>query len=62
MIKLAIQGLDEELKVACRKCGKEMEQVDLGVSQSIQNGQLVESDLGFIWHCKSCGHTEDEGE
>ena len=57
---LAVSGIDEELKVSCRKCGGVMELVDLGVSQSIQGGQLVEEELGNVWHCKSCGHTEDE--
>ena len=57
---LAVRGIDGETKVACRKCGGVMELVDIGVSQSIQGGQLVEEELGFVWHCKSCGHTEDE--
>ena len=60
---LLVKGLDVDgelkVKVSCRKCGSEMELVDLGVSQSIQGGQLVEEELGFVWHCKSCGHTED---
>jgi len=54
---LSIQGLDEELKVACRKCGGEMVSEDMGVGHNVQG---EEYDLGFVWHCKSCGHTEDE--
>ena len=57
---LATQGLDGETKVACRKCSKEMIQLDLGVNQSIQAGEYIEDDLGWVWHCESCGHTEDE--
>jgi len=57
---LATMSLDGETKVSCRKCGSEMELVDLGVSQSIQGGQLVEQELGFVWHCSKCGYTEDE--
>ena len=57
---LAVSGIDEELKVSCRKCGSEMGLVDIGVSQSIQGGQLVEQELGFVWHCSKCGYTEDE--
>jgi len=56
---LAVSGIDEELKVSCRKCGGVMESVDLGVSQSIQGGELVEQEMGFVWHCE-CGYTEDE--
>ena len=57
---LAVHGLDGELKVSCRKCGGVMELVDLGVSQSIQGGELVEQELGFVRHCPKCGYTEDE--
>lgn len=57
---LAVQHADGTKEAVCPKCKQKMEQVDLGVSQSIQNGQLVESDLGFVWHCKSCGYMEDE--
>ena len=57
---LAIQGLDGVTKVSCRKCGSEMGLVDIGVSQSIQGGQLVEEELGNVWHCPKCGYTEDE--
>ena len=55
---LMVQHEDGTREATC-KCGKQMIQLDLGVNQSIQAGEYIEEDLGWVWHCESCGHTED---
>ena len=52
--------LDVIREAVCPQCGKQMAQLDLGVNQYVQAGELIEEDLGWVWHCESCGHTEDE--
>lgn len=59
--KLMVEGLDGETKVACRLCGCEMIYRDLGVTQYVQAGELIEQDHGGFWECTNtkCGHQEE---
>ena len=56
---LMVQHADGTEEATC-SCGAKMVQVDLGVNQYIQNGEIVEDDLGWLWHCETCGKTCDE--
>ena len=59
---MAVQGLDGELKTVCPICKSEMTWRDLGVSQFIEDGDLVEHDYGGFWECTNteCGYQSEE--
>ena len=56
---LTVKHANGEQEAIC-KCGHKMELIDLGESQYIQAGEIVQEDLGYVWRCESCGWTCDE--
>ena len=59
---LAIKGLDGEYKAICPDCKQKMVYRDLGVSQYMSGGELIERDYGGFWECQNtdCGYQSDE--
>ncbi len=58
---LAVQGIDGERKAVCPDCKSELIWRDLGITQYVSGGELVEQDHGGFWECsnKKCGYQEE---